>query len=133
MGVALVEITVVVASVAVIAAITAPDFMRVHLRSQAAQTLKILREVESAKEICAASNKLPDGAIPTCADLLPYARPGSPAAAQLAANRLHDVLGRSIAISAVGEPPRINPQSWEQFAPVLGDSPRAFWGEFGHY
>jgi type II secretory pathway pseudopilin PulG len=129
----MVEVTVVLASVALVAAVAAPDFLRAHLRSQASQTLKILREVESAKDMYAVSNRLPDGVVPTCADLLPYTRAGSPAATQLAANRVHDVLGRAISINAIGQLPQINPVSWDQFAPVLGDSPRAFWGEFGHY
>ncbi len=132
-GLALTEVSVALAITAVLAAISAPNFMRAHLRSQASQTLKVLREIESAKEMYALKNSVPDGVTPTCADLLPYARQGSPAAAQLAANRVHDVLGRPIAISAVGKPPRLNPISWDQFAPVVDDSPQAYWGEFGHY
>jgi len=131
--VALTEVTVALAITALLAAITAPNFMRAHLRSQASQTLKVLREVESAKEMYAIKNNVPDGVTPTCADLLPYARQGSPAAAQMAANRLHDVLGRPIAINAIGKLPQLNAVSWDQFAPVAEDNPKAFWGEFGHY
>jgi type II secretory pathway pseudopilin PulG len=131
--VALTEVTVAVAVTALLAAITAPNFMRAHLRSQASQTLKVLREIESAKEMYALKNGVSDGVVPTCADLLPYARPGSLAATQLAVNRVHDVLGRSIAINAIGKPVQLNTVSWDQFEPVVGDSPQAFWGEFGHY
>ena len=130
---ALTELGVALAITALFAAVTAPNFWRAHLRSQASQTLKILREIESAKEMYAVKNGIPEGVTPSCADLLPYARAGSPAAAQLAVNRVHDVLGRAIAINAIGELPQLNTNRWDQFAGVVGDPPQVFWGDFGHY
>jgi len=129
----LTELGVALAITALFAAVTAPNFLRAHLRSQASQTLKILREIESTKEMYAADNGMPYGVTPSCADLLPYARAGSPAAAQLATNRVHDVLGRPIAINAIGQLPQLNSVSWDQFAGVVGEPPQVFWGDFGHY
>lgn len=125
------ELVVAIAITIVIGAFSAPSLLRAHLRLQASQTLKIMREIESAKELYAAKNGIPDGVIPSCADLLPFARQGSPAAAQLAANRVHDVLGRPIAINAIGQLPQLNTVSRDQFAPAVEDGPQEFWGEFG--
>ena len=91
------------------------------------------RHYESTKEMYAADTGMPYGVTPSCADLLPYARVGSPAAAQLATNRVHDVLGRPIAINAIGQLPQLNTVSWDQFAGVVGEPPQVFWGDFGHY
>jgi len=115
----------------VIGAFSAPSLLRAHLRLQASQTLKIMREIESAKELYAAKSGVPDGVIPSCADLLPFARQGSLAAAQLAANRVHDVLGRPIGINAIGQLPKLSPVSLDQFAPAVEDDSPEFWGEFG--
>ena len=127
------ELAVALAITAVCAALTAPNLWRAHLRSQASQTLKILREIESAKEVYAEKNGVPSGVTPSCTDLLPYTRRESILAAQLATDRVHDTLGRAIAINPIGEQPQIKTMSWDQFSSVVGDSPQAFWGEFGHY
>ncbi|MEP6714826.1 MAG: hypothetical protein ABJC09_04590 [Terriglobia bacterium] len=116
-----------------VGAFSAPSILRAHLRLQASQTLKVMREIESAKEMYALKNGIPDGVTPSCADLLPFARPGSPAAAQLAANRVHDALGRPIAINAIGKQPQLHPVSLDQFAPAVEDSPQEFWGELRQY
>ena len=76
-------------------------------------------------------NNHTDDVVPSCADLLPYAKPGSTAAIQLAANHIGDAFGQDIAINAIGEPPQIENATWNTFATVV--DPDTFWGGFTYY
>jgi len=72
----LVEIMIVVAIIALLAAIAIPNFMRARKRSQATSFLNTLRMIDGAKEqYCMEHNK--SGVTPTVADLMDYAKPGS--------------------------------------------------------
>ena len=135
-GFTLVEIMIVVAIIALLAAIAVPNFLRARKRSQATMTLEILRQIDDAKDLYAIEfNKVGDssaggGVVPSCADLLPYAKPNSLMANQLAANHITDVFGRDIAINAIDLPPQITHATYDNFAEVV---PTDFWSPYGSY
>jgi len=76
-GFTLVEIMIVVAIIAVLAAIAVPNFMRARKRSQATLLLNTLRLIDGAKDqYCIEYSKA--DVSPTCSDLMPYAKTGTP-------------------------------------------------------
>lgn len=75
-GFTLVEIMIVVAVIALLAAIAVPGFLRARKRSQATFILNNLRIIDAAKEQYAADNNKQD-MTPTAGDLAPYFKPGS--------------------------------------------------------
>jgi type II secretory pathway pseudopilin PulG len=136
-GIALVEVVIVVAVISSFAAVAVPDYLQARKRSQATMTLEILRQIDDAKDLYAIQytskvGKSPaaDGVCPTCADLLPFAEPGSLMASQLTANRITDIFGREIEVNAIDQPPQITRATYDTLSDVV---PRSFWRPYSDY
>jgi prepilin-type N-terminal cleavage/methylation domain-containing protein len=96
-GFTLVEIMIVACLIALLAAVSIPNFVQARQSSQRAACINNLRQIDSAKEIWALENKASTGASPLPNSLLPYIKsrafPTCPA-------------GGSYAISTVSRAPR---------------------------
>src|SRR4051794_12440461 len=76
-GFTLVEIMIVVAIIALLAAIAVPSFLRARKRSQATATLETLRMIDGAKDQYALENAKGPTVTPSPTDLAPYVKSGS--------------------------------------------------------
>jgi prepilin-type N-terminal cleavage/methylation domain-containing protein len=135
-GFTLVEIMIVVAIIALLAAIAVPNFLRSRKRSQATVTLELLRNLDAAKDLYAIEhNKVGAssgaGVVPTSLDLAPYAKAGTPLALQLASGtEPRDVLGNPIAINAIDLQPQITNATFNALSDV---APASFWSPYDSY
>src|SRR6266852_3502970 len=80
-GFTLVEIMIVVAIIALLAAIAVPNFLRARKRSQATRILEDLRILDHAIDQYATDNTKGPDTNPTFADLQPYLKSGTPLSA----------------------------------------------------
>jgi len=76
-GFTLVEIMIVVAIIALLAAIAVPNFLRARKRSQATRVLEDLRILDSATDQYAIENNKTTGATPSFSDLKAYIKTGT--------------------------------------------------------
>ena len=76
-GFTLVEIMIVVAIIALLAAIAVPNFLRARKRSQATRILEDLRIIDSATDQYAIDNNKTSGMNPVWTDLKNYLKTGS--------------------------------------------------------
>jgi prepilin-type N-terminal cleavage/methylation domain-containing protein len=76
-GFTLVEIMIVVAIIALLAAIAVPNFLRARKRSQATRVLEDLRMIDSATDQYAIENNKTSGMNPAWTDLKNYLKVGS--------------------------------------------------------
>jgi prepilin-type N-terminal cleavage/methylation domain-containing protein len=76
-GFTLVEIMIVVAIIALLAAIAVPNFLRARKRSQATRVLEDLRMIDSATDQYAIDNNKTSGMTPAWTDLKNYLKVGS--------------------------------------------------------
>jgi prepilin-type N-terminal cleavage/methylation domain-containing protein len=76
-GFTLVEIMIVVAIIALLAAIAVPNFLRARKRSQAVRIMQDLRILDNATDEYAIENNKTSGMNPTFADLQAYIKAGT--------------------------------------------------------
>src|SRR5258708_7772258 len=76
-GFTLVEIMIVVAIIALLAAIAVPNFLRARKRSQATRILEDLRILDSATDQYAIENNKTSGNTPAISDLKAYIKAGT--------------------------------------------------------
>jgi prepilin-type N-terminal cleavage/methylation domain-containing protein len=76
-GFTLVEIMIVVAIIALLAAIAVPNFLRARKRSEASRVLEDLRMIDSAIDQYAIENNLPSGSTVQWAALVNYIKTGT--------------------------------------------------------
>ena len=76
-GFTLVEIMIVVAIIALLAAIAVPNFLRARKRSQASKILEDLRQLDNATDEYAIENNKTGGMNPTFTDLRNYLKTGT--------------------------------------------------------
>ena len=130
-GFTLVEIMIVVAIIALLAAIAVPSFLRARKRSQATTTLETLRMVDAAKDQYAIENGKTTTTSPGTADLAPYIKAGTPLyISMLAGNPATDALGASIVINNIDTPPQVDATTKSALADALGTNPDDFWGAY---
>jgi len=115
----LVEIMIVVAIVALLAAIAVPGILRARKRSQASLVLNDLRMIEAAIDQFAIEHHQVDGAPVAVDDWKNYIKPDSP---------LHatgkDMFGFDYGPQIVGRLPRVHVKTKMKLADVVGDE---FW------
>ncbi len=133
-GFTLVEIMIVVAIIALLAAIAVPNFLRARKRSQATSTIQTLRMIDSAKDQYAIENNKSSSTTPTGADLLPYVKKDSKLYTQLLAEAVFDEINNPIPFSAVDTSPKIDAATRATLDEVLGGVGSAaadtFWGAY---
>jgi prepilin-type N-terminal cleavage/methylation domain-containing protein len=127
-GFTLVEIMIVVAIIALLAAIAVPNFLRARKRSQATSILEEMRLVDGAKDQYAIENNLSGSANVTWDQVKLYLKVGTRLYNQASAI---DALGNAITLGTIDTPPLINAATKTNFSDVI-DDPVTFWGSFAN-
>src|SRR3954463_2938093 len=129
-GFTLVEIMIVVAIIALLAAIAVPSFLRARKRSQATSTLETLRMIDGAKDQYAIENGKGPSTTPLQSELAPYVKNGTKLYTQLLAGTASDALNAAITIGAIDTPPKVNTGTKTALADALGANSDEFWGAY---
>ena len=122
-GFTLVEIMIVVAIIALLAAIAVPNFLRSRKRSQATQVLEDLRILDSAVDQYAIETNKNTGFNPVFADLQNYIKTGT----RLYASTNTDILGASFGTFTVDTPPKVPGTTFTALSDV---APNTFWSPY---
>jgi prepilin-type N-terminal cleavage/methylation domain-containing protein len=123
-GFTLVEIMIVVAIIALLAAIAVPNFLRARKRSQATRILEDLRIIDSAVDQYAIENNKAGGDTVTWAGVQGYLKNGSSLYNSGGTDMLGGSYGSSFTVDAI---PKLNAASFTKLADV---APAAFWSPF---
>jgi prepilin-type N-terminal cleavage/methylation domain-containing protein len=122
-GFTLVEIMIVVAIIALLAAIAVPNFLRSRKRSQATQMLEDLRIIDAASDQYAIEQNKSSGFASAWTDLQAYMKKGT----RLYTSSGTDILGNAYTIPTVDNPPKLNATSYAALSDV---APTTFWSPY---
>jgi prepilin-type N-terminal cleavage/methylation domain-containing protein len=124
-GFTLIEIMIVVAIIALLAAIALPNYLRARRRAQATRMLDDLRLIDGALDLYATENSKWGGNPAAWADLQPYFKTNM----VLYNSGGIDLLGNAISggVFVVDTEPKVSSIS---FAALSDVAPRAFWSPF---
>ncbi len=122
-GFTLVEIMIVVAIIALLAAIAVPNFLRARKRSQATRCLEDLRILDNALDQYAIETNKTSGFNPSFADLKNYIKTGTP----LYSMGDNDLFGNSYGTYTVDTAPKIAVSTFNSLSDV---APAAFWSPY---
>lgn len=124
-GFTLVEIMIVVAIIALLAAIAVPGFLRSRKRSQASKILNELRMIDAAIDQYAIENGKKTGDPVGVADWTNYVKKDS---------TLYvtgkDLFGNDYGVQSVDSLPKAPQAAWNALSDVAGSE---FWSPFGHF
>jgi prepilin-type N-terminal cleavage/methylation domain-containing protein len=123
-GFTLVEIMIVVAIIALLAAIAVPGFLRARKRSQASRILNDLRLIDAAVDQYAIENNKTSGSAVNTADWTNYLKKGS-----VLYNTGADLFGNAYGIQSVDALPKAPANAWGTLSDVAGSE---FWSPYGH-
>jgi len=124
-GFTLVEIMIVVATIALLASIAVPGFLRARKRSQAGRIMTDLRLIDSAVDQYALENDKKTGDPVNTADWTSYMKKEG----HLYATG-QDLFGNGYGIQSVDNLPKASAQAWNALSDVASSE---FWSPFGHY
>ncbi len=124
-GFTLVEIMIVVAIIALLAAIAVPGFMRARKRSQAGRVMNDLRLIDAAVDQYALEYSKMSGAVVGTADWTAWLKRGSSLY-----NTGADIFGQGYGPQTVDYPPKVPQTTWNALSNVAGT---AYFSPFGHY
>jgi prepilin-type N-terminal cleavage/methylation domain-containing protein len=122
-GFTLVEIMIVVAIIALLAAIAVPGFLRARKRSQASRILNDLRLIDSAVDQYAIENGRKTDDPVLVADWTNYVKKNA-----VLANTAKDVLGNDYGDQTVDQVPQVPLASFDALSDVAGTG---FWSPYG--
>ena len=122
-GFTLVEIMIVVAIIALLAAIAVPGFLRAHKRSQASRILNDLRMIDSACDQYAIETNRKTGDTVGTADWTNYLKKGS-----VLYNGGKSILGTAYGSQAVDTIPQVPTNDLKVLSDVASDG---FWSPYG--
>jgi len=122
-GFTLVEIMIVVAIIALLAAIAVPGFLRARKRSQATRILNDLRMIDSAVDQYAIETSRTTGFSVGVADWTNYVKKGS-----VLYNTGNSLLGSSYGPQTVDTIPQVPPSDYAALSDVAGPG---FWSPYG--
>jgi len=122
-GFTLVEIMIVVAIIALLAAIAVPGFLRSRKRSQASKILNDLRMIDSAIDQYAIETNRTSGASVAVADWTNYVKKGS-----VLYNSGADLFGNSYGAQTVDSIPQVPTNALNTLSDVAGTG---FWSPYG--
>jgi len=124
-GFTLVEIMIVVAIIALLAAIAVPNFLRSRKRSQATQVLEDLRIIDSAIDQYAIETNKSSGASAGWADIQNYMKTGT----RLYSSGGNDILGNAFngGVFSVDSIPKVATGTFNALSDV---APAAFWSPY---
>jgi prepilin-type N-terminal cleavage/methylation domain-containing protein len=123
-GFTLVEIMIVVAIIALLAAIAVPGFLRARKRSQASKILNDLRMIDSAVDQYAIETSKSTGSTVAVTDWTNYVKKDS--ALYASGN---DLFGNSYGVQTVDSLPKVPTNAWDTLSDVADTS---FWSPYGH-
>ena len=123
-GFTLVEIMIVVAIIALLAAIAVPGFLRARKRSQASRVVNDLRLIDAAVDQYAIENNKTTGSTVQTADWIAYMKKGSSLY-----NTAKDVFGNSYGPQTVDSLPKVPATTWNTLSDVAGTD---FFSPYGH-
>lgn len=121
-GFTLVEIMIVVAIIALLAAIAVPGFLRARKRAQATRVLNDLRLIDNALDLYAIENNKSTGAHPVWSDLKVYVKKGG-----ALYNTGKDLFGRAYGPFTVDSLPAVPSSTKTALSDVAGTS---FWSPY---
>ena len=122
-GFTLVEIMIVVAIIALLAAIAVPNFLRSRKRSQATAILSDLRIIDSAVDQYAIETNKPGGATVAWSDVQRYIKSGT----RLYNSNNTDILGATFTLPTVDSAPKVNANTFTALSDV---APADFWSPY---
>ena len=122
-GFTLVEIMIVVAIIALLAAIAVPNFLRSRKRSQATQCLEDLRQIDSAVDQYAIETNKSGGSAVVWSDIQKYLKTGT----RLYSTGNADILGNAFTVSSVDSVPKVNSNTYNALSDV---APNDFWSPY---
>ena len=122
-GFTLVEIMIVVAIIALLAAIAVPNFLRARKRSQASRVLEDLRMLDAALDQYAIERNKQSGASAGFTDLQAYIKTGT----SLYNSAGVDIFGNTYIGFSVDNVPKVNGVTFNQLSDV---APAEFWSPF---
>jgi prepilin-type N-terminal cleavage/methylation domain-containing protein len=122
-GFTLVEIMIVVAIIALLAAIAVPNFLRARKRSQATRILEDLRIIDSAIDQYAIENNKSGGANVNWTDIQAYLKKGS----VIYNSNGNDLLNNAFSGYSVDAIPKLSSTSFSKLSDV---APSDFWSPF---
>ena len=124
-GFTLVEIMIVVAIIALLAAIAVPGFLRARKRSQASKILNDLRMIDAAIDQYAIENGKKTGDPVGVTDWTNYVKKDSTLFVTG-----QDLFGNDYGTQSVDTLPKASQPAWNTLSDVAGSE---FWSPFGHY
>ena len=129
-GFTLVEIMIVVAIIALLAAIAVPGFLRSRKRSQATAILNDARVIDGAIDQYAIENNQKGATSVNTQYLKAYFKPASRLYTQAAAgSTLYDILGNAYTTANFDNGVKVNQSSTANFSDVI-DNGSSFWGAY---
>jgi prepilin-type N-terminal cleavage/methylation domain-containing protein len=123
-GFTLVEIMIVVAIIALLAAIAVPGFLRARKRSQASKILNDLRMIDAAIDQYAIETTKTSGATVDVTDWTNYVKKDS--SLYMTGQ---DLFGNDYGSQIVDSLPKASASAWNALSDVTDD---AFWSPYGH-
>ena len=123
-GFTLVEIMIVVAIIALLAAIAVPGFLRARKRAQASRILNDLRLIDSAVDQYAIETNKSTGAAVATADWTNYLKKNS-----VLYTTAKDLFGNSYGAQVVDSLPKVPASAWTTLSDVADAS---FWSPYDH-
>ncbi|HEV8422950.1 MAG TPA: prepilin-type N-terminal cleavage/methylation domain-containing protein [Chthoniobacterales bacterium] len=124
-GFTLVEIMIVSAIIALLAAIAVPGFLRARKRSQASQIVNDLRLIGAAVDQYAVENNRSSGSTIAIAQWTAYLKQGS-----TLYNSGQDLFGNDYGVQTVDSPPKVPQNTWNTLSDVAGTD---FFSPYSHY
>ena len=121
-GFTLVEIMIVVAIIALLAAIAVPNFLRARKRSQATRVLEDLRMLDSAVDQYAIETNKQTGTNPSFADLKNYIKAGT-----TLYTTGTDMFGNSFGTFTVDSLPKVPTSTFNNLSDI---APASFWSPY---
>ena len=129
-GFTLVEIMIVVAIIALLAAIAVPGFLRARKRSQATAILNDARVIDGAMDQYAIENNKPGSASMVTTQFTSFFKPQSRLYLQAKSNTsLSDILGNTYTYGAFDSGVKVSTASTANFTDVI-DVASSFWGAY---
>ncbi|HYR58438.1 MAG TPA: prepilin-type N-terminal cleavage/methylation domain-containing protein, partial [Chthoniobacteraceae bacterium] len=122
-GFTLVEIMIVVAIIALLAAIAVPNFLRARKRSQATRILEDLRLIDGAIDQYAIETSKAEGNTVEWTDIQKYLKTGS----ALYNSGGTDLLGGTYVGFSVDATPKLDPATYDKLSDI---APSDFWSPF---
>lgn len=122
-GFTLVEIMIVVAIIALLAAIAVPNFLRARKRSQATRILEDLRILDSAIDQYASERNISPTTSLNFADIKYFIKDGT----ALYSGTGADIFGRAYTITNPSTPPKLSSSTFDELSDV---APQEFWSPY---